>query len=192
MKKIVVATGNKEKLNEIREIFSDYEVLSIKDFSISLDIEEDQPTFEGNALKKATEYSLALGTACIADDSGIQIKALGDFPGVKTARWMQGTDKDRNIGILEKLKDIPKEKRLCDFVTAIALVDTLHNVEIVKVHTIRGTISTELRGTNGFGFDEIFELEDGRTIAELSSEEKNSLSPRKMALEDIRNEILKI
>lgn len=189
MKKIVVATGNKGKLNEIREIFSDYEVMSIKDFGISLDVEEDQPTFEGNALKKAAAYSIALGIPCIADDSGIQIEALGGFPGVKTARWMPGTDRDRNIGILEKLKNIPDGKRQCDFVTAIALVDALQNVEIVKIHTIHGAISTELRGTNGFGFDEIFELEDGRTIAELTSQEKNSLSPRKMALEDIRSKL---
>lgn len=184
--KIVVATGNKGKIKEIREIFSDYEVLSIKDLNIDFDIDEDQETFEGNALKKATELSKHLGITCIADDSGISIEALNGFPGVYTARWMPGTDRDRNIGILEKMKDVPKDKRACSFVTAFALVNVKENVSIVKTHTIYGRIANNLRGENGFGFDEIFELESGKTIAELSSDEKNSLSPRKYALEEIR------
>lgn len=187
-KKIVVATSNKGKIKEIREIFYDYEVLSIKDLDIKIDIDEDQETFEGNAIKKASELSKILGIACIADDSGIKIKALNGFPGVRTARWMVGTDRERNIGILEKMKNIPNGKRDCDFVTAIALVNVSESVSIVKSHTIHGSIANELRGENGFGFDEIFELENGKTIAELTSEEKNALSPRKYALEAIRKE----
>lgn len=186
--RIVVATGNKGKLKEIREIFSDYDVVSMKDLGVQIDIDEDQDTFERNALKKATELCKHLGVACIADDSGIMIEALDGFPGVRTARWMDGTDRDRNIGILEKMKDFPASERTVDFVTAIALVDIDDAISIVKHHTIRGKISTELRGENGFGFDEIFELENGKTIAELSSEEKNVLSPRKFALEAIHAE----
>lgn len=143
----------------------------------------------GNALKKAKELSRELKCACIADDSGIEIEALNGFPGVRTKRWLDGTDRDRNLGILEKMKDI--ENRKINFITAIALVDCPQNISIVKEHIIHGNVAFEVRGENGFGFDEIFELENGKTIAELSSIEKNSLSPRKMALEEIKKELIK-
>ena len=184
--KIVVATGNIGKLNEIKSIFSEYEIVSIKDLGIDINIEEDQDTFEKNALKKAIVLSKMIEETCIADDSGIMIKSLDNFPGVRTKRWKTGTDRERNLGILELMKDISKQKRDCDFVTAIALANYKNNISIVKSHTIHGRISTEIRGENGFGFDEIFELENGKTIAELSSEGKNLLSPRKYALEEIR------
>lgn len=187
--KIVVATSNEGKLKEIGEILSDYQILSIKDFDLNIDILEDAETFEGNALKKATELSKILKIACIADDSGICIKALNGFPGIYTARWMSGTAKEHNIKILEKMQNIPKSERQCSFVTAIALVDTTKSISIVKVHTLNGSISTEIRGENGFGFDQIFELENGKTLGELSSEEKNVLSPRRFALEEIRKEL---
>lgn len=100
---------------------------------------------------------------------------------------LNGTDRDRNLGILEKMKNISNRK--INFVTAIALADTTNNISIVKEHIISGTVASNIRGENGFGFDEIFELENGKTIAELSSEEKNSLSPRKLALEEIKKEL---
>ena len=102
---------------------------------------------------------------------------------------MNGTDRDRNLGILEKMKNISERK--INFITAIALVDTTNNISIAKEHIISGNVSLNIRGENGFGFDEIFELENGKTIAELSSEEKNSLSPRKLALEEIKKELIK-
>ena len=102
---------------------------------------------------------------------------------------LNGTDRDRNLGILEKMKNISERK--INFITAIALVDTTNNISIAKEHIISGNVSLNIRGENGFGFDEIFELENGKTIAELSSEEKNSLSPRKLALEEIKKELIK-
>ena len=188
-KKIVVATGNAGKLKEIKEIFSDFEVVSMKELNIDLDTIEDCETFSGNALKKARELSEELKCACIADDSGIEIPALNGFPGVRTKRWLNGTDRDRNLGIIEKMKNITDRK--IKFITAIALVDVTNNISISKEHIIYGNVSHEVRGENGFGFDEIFELENGKTIAELCSNEKNSLSPRKMALEEIRKELVK-
>ena len=188
-KQIVAATSNYGKLKEFREIFSDYEILSIKDLNINIEIEEDLETFEGNALKKATEISKHIGLPCISDDSGIMIDFLNGFPGVHTARWMPGTDRDRNIGILEKMKDFPQKKRGCSFVTAIAFVDVSKNISIVKVKSIHGNIATEFRGENGFGFDEIFELENGKTFAELTPEERDYFRPRKFALEEIRKEL---
>lgn len=182
--KIVVATGNSGKLKEIKEIFSEFKIISMKDLNINIDTIEDQDTFSGNALKKATELSTELKCSCIADDSGIEIPVLNGFPGVRTKRWLDGTDRDRNLGILEKMKNINNRK--INFITAIALVDTTKNISISKEHIISGNIPYEIRGENGFGFDEIFELENGKTIAELSSNEKNNLSPRKMALEEIK------
>lgn len=187
--KIVAATSNNGKLKEIREIFSDYEILSMKDLNINIEVDEDQETFEGNALKKATEISKHIGLPCISDDSGIIVDFLDGFPGVRTARWMPGTDRDRNIGILNKMKDFPKEQRGCSFVTAIAFVDVSKNISIVKVNSIHGNIATELRGENGFGFDEIFELPNGKTFAELTPEERDNFRPRKFALDEIHKEL---
>ena len=187
---IVTATGNKGKLAEMKNILSDFQIRSFKDFDVSIDVEEDQDTFEGNALKKAkagADYFKHV--LCIADDSGICIDEFDGWPGVKTARWMKGTDHEKNLAILEKMKGLPKERRKAHVVTCIAIADKL--LSIATTHTMDGYISTEPRGENGFGFDEIFELEDGRTLAELSTEEKNSMSSRKIALEEIKKFINK-
>lgn len=187
MKKIIVASGNKGKIKEIKEIFNDFEVISMKELGIDLDTLEDQDSFSGNAIKKAKELSAMLKEPVIADDSGISIESLDGFPGVKTKRWMNGTDRQRNLGIIEKLNGV--ENRTCNFITAIAYVDKPQNIEIVKEHIIKGTITKAPRGENGFGFDEIFELPNGKTLAELSDEEKNEISPRKFALEDIKKSL---
>ena len=186
-KKIIVATNNNGKITEIKSIFSDFKIYSLNDLKLDIDVEEDSDTFEGNALKKAKTIAKELHSLCIADDSGIVIDILNGFPGVKTKRWMNGSDRDRNLAILEKMKNIPKENRTVHFVTAIALADD--NLSVVQTHTIHGYISKEIRGKNGFGFDEIFELEDGRTLAELSPEEKNFMSSRKIALEIFKYKI---
>lgn len=184
-KVIVAATGNKGKIAEIKAIFTDYKVLSYKDLNPSIEVDEDAPTFAGNALKKAKTIAKVLSPAlCIADDSGIEIEAFNGWPGVRTARWMEGTDHDRNMAILEKMVGLPREKRKVAFITAISISDD--KISVVQEHVIHGYISDKPRGNNGFGFDEIFELEDGRTLAELSNEEKNEISARKFALEKIR------
>ncbi len=189
---IVVASNNAGKISEIKNIFSEYNVFSLKDKNIQIEVDEDEDTFEKNALKKAKTLSNITKTITIADDTGLCIDYLNGAPGIKTARWMEGTDRQRNLSLLEKLKDIPKEKRTAKIVTAIAF--SYNGKEIVKTHIMEGYISFKLKGDNGFGFDEIFELEDGRTLAEMSNEEKNEISPRKKALEEIKkyiqNEIL--
>ena len=189
---IVVASNNAGKISEIKNIFSEYNVFSLKDKNIQIEVDEDEDTFEKNALKKAKTLSNITKTITIADDTGLCIDYLNGAPGIKTARWMEGTDRQRNLSLLEKLKDIPKEKRTAKIVTAIAF--SYNGKEIVKTHIMEGYISFKLKGDNGFGFDEIFELEDGRTLAEMSNEEKNEISPRKKFLEKIKkyiqNEIL--
>ena len=188
MKEIIIASGNKGKIKEAGDILKEYKITSMNELGINVDVEEDQATFEGNAIKKAETISKALdGKMCMADDSGIEIEYLDGFPGVHTKRWHSGTDRERNLAILEKLEGVPKEKRKITFVTAIALSNGKET--ICETGKIEGFVSMEIRGQNGFGFDEIFELSNGKTLAEMTQEEKNEISARKVALEKIREKL---
>lgn len=182
---IIIASNNKGKIKEAQEILKDYEIISMSDAGINIDIEEDQDTFEGNAKKKAETIAKKLeGRMCLADDSGIEIEYLDGFPGVRTKRWFEGTDRERNEAIIEKLKGVPHEKRKIKFITALTLADCKKTNTVIG--SMEGYVAECPRGENGFGFDEIFELENGKTLAELSSEEKNEISSRKKALEALR------
>ena len=122
MKEIIIASGNKGKIRETQEILNEYKVISMNELGIDIDVEENKNTFEGNAIKKAQTIAKKIGgKMCIADDSGIEIEFLDGFPGVVTKRWHSGTDRERNLAIIEKLKGVPKEKRKITFTTAIAL-----------------------------------------------------------------------
>ena len=189
MREIVIASGNKGKIKEAQEILKEFKVISMNELGIDIDVEEDQKTFEGNAKKKAETIAKELnGRLCIADDSGIEIEYLDGFPGVFTKRWHKGTDRERNLALIEKLKGVPKEKRKISFTTAIALSNGVKTV--CEIGKIDGFVTEEVRGDNGFGFDEIFELENGKTLAEISQEEKNKISARKIALEGLRKKLL--
>lgn len=188
MEEIVIASGNAGKIKEAQEILKEFKITSIKDAGIDIDVEEDKDTFEGNAIKKAEVIANKLnGKKCIADDSGIEIEYLNGFPGVVTKRWFEGTDRERNLKLIEKLKGVPKENRKIKFTTAIALSDGKNT--ICELGIIDGFVAEEVRGENGFGFDEIFELENEKTLAELTQEEKNQISARKIALEKIKQKL---
>ena len=187
MKTVVIATSNKGKVKEAQEILKDFKVIPMGEVGINVDVEEDGKTFRENAIKKAQTIAKVINQRCIADDSGIEIEYLNGFPGVITKRWHSGTDRERNMALLEKLSGVPKEKRKIRFVTAIALSDG--KATICKEGIVEGYVAEAPRGDNGFGFDEIFELENGKTLAELTQEEKNSISARKIALEQIKKEI---
>ena len=190
MKEIIIASGNKGKIREAQEILNEYNIVSIKDVGLDIDVEEDGKTFEENAIKKAETIAKELkGKFCIADDSGIEIEYLDGFPGVHTKRWHNGTDRERNLALIEKLNGVQKEKRKIKFVTAIAASDGKNT--ICEKGIIEGYVTEKPRGDNGFGFDEIFELDNGKTLAEISDEEKNKISARKIAFEKIRNRLEK-
>ena len=190
MEEIIIASNNKGKIKEAQEILNNYTVVSMESKGIEIDVEEDQKTFQGNAIKKAETIAKFLnGKKCIADDSGIEIESLDGFPGVYTKRWCDGTDRERNLKLIEKVKGFPKEKRKIKFTTAIALSDGENT--ICEIGTINGFVAEEIRGENGFGFDEMFELENGKTLAELSNDEKNKISSRKIALEKIKQNMIK-
>lgn len=193
MKQILVATTNQGKLKEIQDIITEFKILSLADISCQIEVEEDQNTFAQNALKKAREIYKATKIPCIADDSGIEIEQYQGWPGVKTARFL-GQDKasnayakERNEFILNKMKELPKQRRKVEYITTIAYVNG--KMEIVETGVLKGYIATKPRGENGFGFDAIFELEEGKTLAQLTTQEKNEISSRKQALEKIKPQI---
>ena len=189
MKEIVIASGNKGKIKEAQEILIGYKIISMKELGLDIDIDEDKKTFEENAIKKAEQIFKEINRTCMSDDSGIEIEYLNGFPGVRTKRWHFGTDRERNLALIKKLEGVSKENRKIKFTTAIAVSDGKNT--ICKTGSIEGYVVETPRGNNGFGFDEIFELENGKTLAELSQEEKNKISARKIALEKIRKELEK-
>lgn len=189
MNEIIIASNNKGKIKEVGEILNKYKIISMQEAGIDIDVEEDQETFAGNAIKKAEEIAKVLsGKLCLADDSGIEIDYLDGFPGVYTKRWKAGSDRERNLEIIEKLKGVPKAKRKIKFITAIALSDGKNTT--CEIGIINGFVAEEVRGDNGFGFDEIFELENGKTLAQISKDEKNKISARRIALESLRKKLL--
>jgi XTP/dITP diphosphohydrolase len=189
MKKIVIATNNQGKLKEIKEILKDYKLLSLKDVKCEIEIEEDQETFEGNSMKKAKEISQVVNMPCIADDSGLCIEIFNGWPGVHTARFLgeDSTPKQRNEAILEKMKNLKDEERKAKVVCVMTYWE---NGEcIVARGETEGRIATSPRGAKGFGFDPIFELKNGKTYAQLSEKEKNEISHRRKALENLEKQL---
>lgn len=188
-KKIVVATNNAGKLREIKEIFNNYELLSLKDINCQIEVEEDKETIEGNSLKKAKEISEIVKMPCIADDTGLCIEAFDGWPGVYTARFLgeDASQEQRNQAILEKMKNLQGEERKAKFVCVVTYFE--NGQAIMGKGEVEGKIATEPRGSNGFGYDSIFELANGKTYAEMQEDEKNSLSHRKLALENLRKRL---
>ena len=184
--KIIFATKNAGKVREIKQILADmpFEVLSLKDAGIDIDVDEDGTTFEENAVKKAVEIMKVSGEICLADDSGLEIDYLDKAPGVYSARYM-GEDTPyeiKNAKIIELLDGVPDEKRTARFISAIAAAFPDGRV-VTTEGTIEGIIGYEAKGENGFGYDPIFFLpEYGKTTGELPIEEKNKISHRGKAL----------
>jgi XTP/dITP diphosphohydrolase len=189
MEKVVVATNNKGKLKEIKEILKDYDLISLKDINCEIEVEEDQETFEGNSKKKAKEISKITNMPCIADDSGLCIDAFNGWPGVYTARFLgeDATQEERNKAIIEKMKGLEGEERTARVICIITYY--YEGRCFIGKGEIEGKIAKSPRGNNGFGFDEIFELPNGKTLAELSSDEKNEISHRKKAILNLKEKL---
>ncbi len=184
---MIVATNNQGKIKEIKEILEDEDIYSLKDLNINVDVVEDATTFLGNAYKKAKEIYEMFHEIVLADDSGLCINSLNGFPGVATHRFLgeDATDRERNLTLIEKLDSTAD--RSAKVVCAMVYYN---GEEVISVEgELLGKISTEVRGENGFGFDEIFELENGKTLAELSTFEKNQISARRMALNKLKSKL---
>ncbi len=190
-KKLIFATGNQDKMREIREILGDldYEILSLKEAGVDIDIVEDGETFEENAIIKATAVQKATGAAVVlADDSGLEIDYLNKEPGVYSARYLgENTSyKIKNQILIDRLDGVPDMLRTARFVCVVAAAFADGKVE-TRTGVIEGRIAHEPAGENGFGYDPIFYLPDyGMTSAQISAEEKNAISHRGQALREIR------
>ena len=191
--RIIFATGNKNKMREIHEILGDlgWEILSMKEAGIDVDIVEDGTTFEENAIIKAKAVAAHCNDIVLADDSGLEIDYLNKEPGIYSARYM-GEDTSyhiKNANLIERLEGVTDEKRTARFVCAIAAAFPDGTMKIVRA-AMEGRIGYEESGENGFGYDPIFYLpEYGCTSAELSMEEKNKISHRGKALRAIKDEL---
>lgn len=191
MREVIVATNNRGKFREIQEALKDLPLKLIPLWGIPEPIKviENGATYKENALKKAREVAKKTQRLTIADDSGLEVEALGGAPGIHSANYAgEGAkDQENNKKLLEALKNFPLEQRKATFRCFIAAVDPLTGWEKVVEGRCEGFILEEERGANGFGYDPLFFVpERQKTLAEMSLEEKNSLSHRGRALQILR------
>lgn len=181
--KLLFASKNQGKVREMNALFA-AAALPVTVVGLdpdATDVEETGATFEENALIKARAGCAATGLLCVAEDSGLEVDALGGAPGVHSARWVPGTDADRTVALLKRMESVPDGQRGGRYVSAIAIVHP-DGTEAVVRGTLEGTIGREQRGAGGFGYDPIFVLAGGRSTAEISMEEKNAISHRANAM----------
>lgn len=199
MKKIVLASNNAGKIKEIKRLLEDMniEVFSLKEMDIDIDVVEDGETFEENAKKKCSEIYKELirreerDFIVIADDSGLEVEALNNEPGVYSARYAgeHGNDKKNNEKLLSNLKDITYEDRKARFVCQLALINENNEYRGVTA-SVEGYILREEKGLDGFGYDPLFYYEPfKKTFSEMTMEEKNKISHRGIALEKMKKTI---
>lgn len=195
--KLMIATKNKGKVNEIKKILRDlsgeFELYDLNDFNMK-DVVEDGRSFEQNALIKAMEYSKVADMACLSDDSGLVVPYLNGEPGVYTARYagQKASDDDNIVKLLNNMKHAVGNDRKAYFVSAAALALPDGTVIITRGECV-GSITIDKKGSNGFGYDPVFYVKEYlRTFAELSDEEKNAVSHRAKALKKMNEYLSKL
>lgn len=187
--KLVLATRNMHKIEEIKTLLSDLplEISTLHNFVNTPEVEEDGSSYAENALKKARVIHTHTGLPTLADDSGIEVHYLADSPGHRSARYAgpQATDRDNLEKLLNQMKGVPPRRRYAQYRCVVAFVGD--GFEYTAEGIVRGTLGTEPRGSNGFGYDPLFyPIGSHRTFAELSPEEKNAVSHRAKAIEGIK------
>ena len=194
MKKLLVATRNRGKLREIKSILSDlpYEFVSLDHVGFESDVEESGSSFIENATVKAEIVGRQTNILTLADDSGLEVDALRGRPGVKSARFVPGSDEDRLHKVLEELEGVPDEKRMAQFVAVVAIYNPIENKTYTFEGISRGRITDRPLGSNGFGYDPIFYNFDlGKTNGQATVAEKNRVSHRARALSNAKEFLLK-
>ena len=185
MRSLIVATGNAGKFGEIKSslsgTFDDF--FSLGDFNEKIDVVEDMATYQENALKKARKIGNKFAMDTLADDSGLEVEALGGKPGVFSARF-GASDDERIERLLRELRGVPMEARRAVFKAYLVFYEPAGGLAFIFYGSLRGYIGSERSGGEGFGFDPIFMLPDsGRSLAELTRDEKNRISHRGRALQ---------
>jgi XTP/dITP diphosphohydrolase len=191
IRRLVVATGNAGKLREFAALLGPgVELLPQQALGVA-SVDETGTSFEANALLKARHAARATGLPALADDSGLEVDALGGHPGVRSARFAEDrvakpTDADNNAKLLDLLRDVPPERRTARFVCVLALCDPGGTVRLRVRGTVEGVILEAYRGQGGFGYDPLFLYRDGRTLAEMGAEQKGRISHRGQAMAMLR------
>ncbi|MDQ3871207.1 MAG: RdgB/HAM1 family non-canonical purine NTP pyrophosphatase [Chloroflexota bacterium] len=190
MRRLLVATRSRHKLAELRALLKlpHTELLSLEEVGVEQEASEDAQTFEENAVLKARFYAAQSGLPTLADDSGLEVDALGGRPGVRTRRYAgeTATDEENNRKLLEELTGVPAERRTARYRCALAYLEPgTASRAAVRVGALEGRIAEAPKGSGGFGYDPIFEPSGeppgGRTVGELSPDEKNAISHRALA-----------
>jgi len=188
--KLLIATGNAGKVREFRQMLGDAR-FKWSDLSERHDlpaVEETGATFRANACLKASAYATLLNTWALADDSGLEVDALGGKPSVHSARWAELNDAgkgdaDNNARLLSQLANVPDDRRAARFVCVLALADKKGRIVLTARDAVEGRITHEPRGSNGFGYDPLFLIDQlGKTTAELDPDQKHEISHRGKAL----------
>lgn len=197
--KVIVASNNSHKISEIKNILKDLklDIYSLKECNIDIDVVEDGKTFKDNAYKKAKEikdYLTGLGEKdfiVMSDDSGLEVEYLNKEPGVFSARYAgeHGNDEKNNEKLLKNLENVHGKDREAEFVCSIALI-SYNGKEVFVEGRCRGVIANEKQGTEGFGYDPLFYIPSlNKTFAQLTSEQKNTISHRALALKELKDRI---
>ncbi|NLN78452.1 MAG: XTP/dITP diphosphatase [Armatimonadetes bacterium] len=192
MKKLVVATKNVGKVQEIVDALADlpFEVVSLQDYPDAPDVEETGASFAENAILKAVAYADFTGELTLADDSGLEVDALDGAPGVFSSRYAP-TVPQRNAKLLDAMKNVPDDRRAARFRCVVAIVEPGGTARTCE-DSVEGVVSREPAGTGGFGYDPIFYIPSlGKSMAELSFVEKNAISHRGKALKKARKLLTK-
>lgn len=195
MKKVLFATNNDGKAREFKKVLGDlpFEVLTLNDFDFKEDIPEIGSTYEENATIKAKKGAELTGLVSLGDDTGMEVEALDGFPGLHSKRFANGSEEDRNKLIIEKLKDVPEDKRTVKYIGVISVCNPKTQETKIFRDELKGVIILKPRGENGFGYDPIFYLpEYKKTVAELSEDEKNRISHRGKSLEKAKGYLKEI
>ncbi|MEW5850004.1 MAG: non-canonical purine NTP pyrophosphatase [Myxococcota bacterium] len=193
--RLLLCTSNTHKAQELSAMLGGAaEVVMPRDLGLVVDVPEDAETFEENALQKADRGYALSGMLTLADDSGLCVDALGGKPGVRSARFAadhgRGSgDAANNALMLERLRNVPDEKRGAHFVSVVAIVGP--GIRTTFRGELHGRMGHELRGSHGFGYDPLFELPDGRALAMLPADEKNAISHRSRALAAARETLMR-
>ena len=200
-RRLLVATGSEHKLSELSALLdvADLDLVSLRDLGIPADVAETGETFEANAILKARAYAERSGLPTLADDSGLEVDALGGAPGVRSHRYAgdDATDDANYERLLAALAGVPDERRTARYRCVLVLADPrIERDPLVVDGVLEGRVGRTARGSNGFGYDPVFEPETepvgGRTVAEMTPEEKNAISHRAEAARRMRPHLLRL